>query len=419
MSLDDEVRSLDVEALRADFPILSSTIRDGVPLVYLDNAASTQRPRQVIQRIVDTYEQSYANVHRGIHSLSESATDLYEQSRQKIQRFINAETPEQVIFTTGATAGINLVARSWGDANLGEGDEILVTEMEHHSNLVPWHQLADRTGAKIRAIPITDDGQLDLAQLPNLLTEKTKVLAVAAVSNVLGTINPIAELAAKAHAVGAIIVVDAAQSVPHEVTDVQELDVDFLCFSGHKMLGPSGIGILYGRRELLEAMPPFMGGGSMIRRVQIDSFTSADLPAKFEAGTPPIAPAIGLGAAVDYLNNVGLENVAAHELKLTKLAHEILGQIEGMRFLGPTPELKCGIVSFRLDRVPPHDVAELLDRDGIAVRAGHHCTKPLHKRLKISASSRASFYLYNTPSEVEKLGEALEKARQFFTRRNR
>ena len=419
-------RKFDPEALRADFPILQTRIhadpdavppKPGVPLVYLDNAATTQRPRQVIQSIVDVYEKQYANVHRGIHWLSDQSTDLYEESRETVRAFINAPSKEEVIFTYGTTEGINLVARSWGDANVKAGDEILLTEMEHHANLVPWQQLAARTGCKLRHIPITDDGLLRMDLLPSLLNERTKLVAVAAVSNVLGTINPIAEIIRQAHAAGALVLIDAAQSAPHMTTDVQALDCDFLVFSAHKMLGPSGVGILYGKRALLEAMPPFLGGGSMIRRVKLDSFEPADLPAKFEAGTPPIVPAIGLGAAIRYLNDIGLEAIHTHEQLLAAKAHEVLEAIGGVRFIGPTPSEKAGIVSFTMSAMHAHDIAQLLDRAGVAVRAGHHCTMPLHKRLGITASARASFYFYNTLAEVETFGRALADALRVFKRK--
>ncbi|MGE0606197.1 MAG: aminotransferase class V-fold PLP-dependent enzyme [Pirellulales bacterium] len=403
--------------MRLDFPILSTKVHGDVPLVYLDNAATTQHPRQVIQALVDTYERHYANVHRGIHWLSEQSTDLYSIAREKVRAFLNAPSVDEVIFTRGATEGINLVARSWGDANLKPGDEILLTEMEHHSNLVPWQQLAERTGAILRYIPITDDGLLDLGQLPALLTAKTRLVAVTAVSNVLGTINPLEQIIAAAHAVGALVLVDAAQGVPHLAYDVQSLGADFFAFSGHKMLGPSGVGVLWGRSELLDSMPPFMGGGSMISRVRLDGFESADCPAKFEAGTPPIVPAIGLGAAIDYLQQVGLPAIHQHEQQLTLRAHEVLSALGGITFLGPSPEQKSGIVSFTVDKVHAHDVAARLDRRGIAVRAGHHCTMPLHKRLGIAASSRASFYLYNTMAEVDLLGEAVAEAQKFFRRK--
>jgi len=407
---------LDPEVYRPDFPILSQPVR-GVPLVYLDNAATSQRPREVIQAIVDTYERHYANVHRGIHWLADQATDLYENARESVERFINAPSREEVIFTSGTTAGINLVARSWGDANVRPGDEVLLTQMEHHSNLVPWHQLAERTGAVVRHVPVTEDGRLDLAAFDRLLCRRTRMVAVTALSNVLGTVNPVAEIIRRAHDAGALVLVDGAQSVPHQATDVTALDVDFLAFSGHKMLGPSGIGVLYGKRELLEAMPPFLGGGSMIRRVTLEGFEPADVPARFEAGTPAIVPAIGLGAAIEYLQRVGLDAIGEHERVLTRRAHEVLGSIGGVRLLGPPPEEKGGIVSFVLDRIHPHDVAQLLDRHGVAIRAGHHCAMPLHRRFGIAASSRASFYFYNTLEEIDRLGEALEQVKHVFQRR--
>jgi cysteine desulfurase / selenocysteine lyase len=400
--------------LREDFPILQQTVHDGRPLVFLDNAASTQRPRQVIAVLRRVYEHDYANVHRGIHTLSERSTAQYEEARRKVQAFIGAQHDREIIFTSGTTDSINTVARSWGDANVRAGDEILVTTMEHHSNLVPWQQLAERTGAVIRHIPITDEGVLILDTLDTLLTDRTKIVAVASVSNVLGTVNPIAEIARRAHAAGAVLLVDAAQSVPHLPTDVRTLGADFLAFSGHKMLGPTGIGVLWGREELLDAMPPFLGGGSMINRVYPDHFTPAELPAKFEAGTPPIAPAIALGAAIDYLNAIGLEAVQHHEHELARYAYERVQAIDGLTILGPPPELRSGLVSFTLSAVHAHDVAQVLDMHGIAVRAGHHCTQPLHDRLGITASSRASFYLYNTPAEVDLLVEVLGQIQERF-----
>jgi cysteine desulfurase / selenocysteine lyase len=413
---------LDVERIRSDFPILQTRLHadkvpGGVPLAFLDNAASTQRPRQVIQTISHVFEHDYANVHRGIHTLSERSTELYEAAREKVRAFIHAAECAEVIFTRGTTEGINLVARSWGDEFLKAGAEILLTEMEHHANIVPWHQVAARTGALVRFLPISDEGRLDLDQLDSLLTERTKIVAVTAVSNVLGTINPLKEIIARAHAVGAIVLVDAAQSVPHLVTDVQKLGCDFLAFSGHKMLGPTGIGVLYGRRPLLEKMPPFLGGGSMIRRVRLDGFEPAELPAKFEAGTPPIVEAIALGAAIDYLDNIGLDAVHAHEVALASLAHQRLGNVSGIRFIGPPAEEKSGIVSFTIDGVHAHDIAQVLDHHGVAIRAGHHCTMPLHKRLGIVASARASFYLYNTVEEVQQLGAAVEAAQRKLCRK--
>ncbi|MGA2619453.1 MAG: SufS family cysteine desulfurase [Thermoguttaceae bacterium] len=408
---------LEPDAFRPDFPILGREVRPGVPLVYFDNAASTQRPRQVIETIVACYEEHYANVHRGIHQLAQESDELFEAAREKVRALLNAPRAEQCIFTSGSTAGINLVARSWGDANLQAGDEILTSDMEHHSNLVPWQQLAQRRGAVLRHIGLTDDGLLRLDTLDTLLTERTKLVAVTAVSNVLGTVNPLREIIRRGHQAGAMVLVDGAQGVPQQTTDVQALDVDFLVFSGHKMLGPSGVGVLYGKRDLLERMPPFLGGGGMIRRVWREGFEPGDLPAKFEAGTPPIVSAIGLGAAVDYLNHVGLEAVGRHERRLVRRAHEILGQIEGLRILGPPPEHKAGIVSFTMDRIHAHDVAEVLDRFGVAVRAGHHCAMPLHQRYGVSATARASFYLYNTLAEVERLGPALEQVRRVFHRK--
>lgn len=406
--------TLDPNRYRSDFPILSRLLHGDRPLVYLDNAASAQRPRQVIESIVDTYENHYANVQRGIHQLAQEADDLYAGAREKVRAFINASAAEEIIFTYGTTSSINTVARSWGDANIRAGDEILLTEMEHHSNLVPWQQLAQRSGAVLRHIPLTDDGRLNLETLDQLLTKRTKLVAVTALSNVLGTINPVAEITRRAHELGAVVLVDGAQSVPHQKTDVADLACDFLAFSGHKMLGPSGIGVLYGKRELLESMPPFLGGGGMIRHVELDNFTPGDLPQKFEAGTPPIVSAIALGAAIDYLNAIGMDAIHQHDCLLTRRAHEVLGAIPGIRIIGPAPEYKGGIVSFVLEHIHAHDVAQILDRSGIAIRAGHHCTMPLHKRYGVTATARASFYLYNTLDEVDKLGEALEHTKQFF-----
>jgi cysteine desulfurase/selenocysteine lyase len=402
------------ESLRDDFPILHQTVHGERPLVFLDSAASSQRPRQVIDAVSRVYEHDYANVHRGIYELSERATDEYERARRKVQKFIGAKYDHECIFTGGTTASINAVARSWGDANLKAGDEILLNPMEHHSNLVPWFQLAERTGAVIKHIPLTEDGRLDLAQLDSVLTKKTKLLAVTHVSNTLGTVNPIAELARRAHAVGAVILVDAAQSAPHLAIDVQKLDVDFLAFSGHKMCGPSGIGVLYGKESLLNAMPPFMGGGSMIGNVSLGGFTTAGLPSKFEAGTPPIAQAIGLGAAIDYLSAIGLDKIAAHEHALVERAYAGLREIEGLTILGPTPDRRAGLVSF-VSSVHPHEVAYGVDKHfGVCVRASHHCTEPLHKLLKVSASTRASFYIYNTPCEIDLLVEAIKFVEEKF-----
>lgn len=405
---------LDLARIRADFPILHQLDDENNPLVYLDNAASSQRPSSVIECLTDVYHRHYANVHRGGHRLSAEATEMYEQARQAAQRFIGARSENEVIFTSGTTMGINLVARSWGDANVSAGDEILLTEMEHHSNLVPWQQLAQRTGATIRAIPINDQGHLNLDFLPNLLTERTKVVAVGAVSNVLGTINPVAEIIDAAHSVGAKVVVDAAQAVPHEAIDVTQWDADFVAFSAHKMLGPSGVGILYGKEELLDAMPPFLGGGSMIDNVEIDRFTPAMLPAKFEAGTPPIADAIALKPAIEYLEEVGLAQILQHEQSLAAYAHELLARTPGLHIIGPDVSEKAGIVSFTIDGLAASDVAAFLDGHGIAVREGHHCALPLHRKLGITASVRASFYLYNTREEVRKLADSVNTTVAFF-----
>lgn len=404
----------DVEAIRRDFPILQTEVYPGVPLVYLDSAASSQKPAVVLETMDRYYREMNANVHRGIHCLSERATNAYEDARQRIARFINAPDPAGVIYVSNATEGLNLVAYSWGRANLRPGDEILLTEMEHHANLVPWQITAEATGAVLRYVPFLPDGTLDLEQLPRLLTEKTKLFAFTAMSNVFGTINPTKELVAAAHAVGAIAVVDAAQSVPHMAVDVQDLDCDFLAFSGHKMCGPTGSGILYGKRHLLEAMPPFMGGGDMIRRVRLEGSTWNELPYKFEAGTPSVAEGIGLGAAVDYLSQVGMEQIHEHERQVTSYALEALSEIEGLSVLGPPAGQRGGAVSFTLKGLHPHDIAQLLDEDGIAIRAGHHCAMPLHHKLGISASARASFYLYSTTAEVDKLVQSLERARKIF-----
>lgn len=407
-------------SLREDFPILTSDVLDGHPLVFLDNAASTQRPRQVIDAITRIYEHDYANVHRGIHTLSERSTEQYEQAREKVAAFIGATNSREIIFTQGTTGSINLVARSWGETNLKPGDEILSTVMEHHSNLVPWQQVTAKTGAVMRHVPLTLDGRLNMEEFNNLLSERTKLVAVASVSNTLGTINPIAEIVTAAHAVGALVLVDAAQSVPHLHTDVTTLDVDFLAFSGHKMLGPSGVGILYGKEKLLDAMPPFLGGGSMINEVRLDSFTPAELPAKFEAGTPPIAPAIAMSAAIEYLENIGLDAIHRHEDVLTQYAYEQLNQIEGLHILGPPPEFRAGLISFAFERVHAHEFAQVLnDRFGVAVRAGHHCTQPLHNSLGISASTRASFYLYNRPEDVDRLIEGVIAVQAMFAPKGR
>lgn len=403
-----------ITAIRQDFPILQREVH-GKPLIYLDNASSSQKPETVIRALDEYYRQTNANVHRGVHTLSEEATSLYETARLRIARFINAPDDKQVIFTGGTTAGINLVAQSWGRANLGPGDEVLITEMEHHSNIVPWQILRDQVGFTLRYIPLTPDGLLDLTDLEQLINERTKLVSVVHASNVVGTINPVEHLRDKAHAVGAKILIDGAQSTPHMPVDVQTLDVDFFVFSGHKICGPTGIGVLYGRRDLLEEMPPFMGGGDMIRSVRMDASTWNTLPYKFEAGTPAIAEVIGLGAAVDYLSQIGMEWVHQHEQMITAYAYERLSQLEGLRVLGPGPDARGGLVAFTLGDIHPHDLSAVLDHDGIAIRAGHHCAQPLHDAYHIPASARASFYLYNTKDEVDALAAALEKAIDIFT----
>lgn len=402
-----------VRQLRKDFPILERQI-GSKPLVYLDNAATSQKPTAVLQTLDNYYQRHNSNVHRGVHTLSEEATGAYEEARERVARFINAPSSKQVIFTPGTTGGINLVAYTWGRANLKPGDEVLITEMEHHSNIVPWQILRDQLGFTLRYVPITDDGQLDLSQLDQLLTERTKLFCFNHMSNVVGTINPVVELIAAAHKVGAKVMLDGAQSVPHLPVDVQALDVDFMAFSSHKMCGPTGLGVLYGKRDLLEAMPPFMGGGDMIREVKLSGSKWNTLPYKFEAGTPPIAEVIGLGAAVDYLSSVGMAWIHAHERWLTQYAYDRLSAIEGLRILGPGPAQRGGLIAFTLNDLHPHDLSALLDREGIAIRAGHHCAQPVHDRFGIVASARASFYLYNTTEEVDQLAVALEKSSHFF-----
>jgi cysteine desulfurase / selenocysteine lyase len=402
-----------VHRLRADFPILQRMVRDK-PLVYLDNAATSQKPEAVLHALDDYYRRYNANVHRGVHTLSEEATAAYEGARLRLARFIGAGSDKEVIFTRGTTEGINLVAQTWGRANLRPGDEVLITEMEHHSNIVPWQILAEQLGFTLRYIPMTDEGLLDLDQLPQLLSERTKLLSFIHASNVVGTINPVAQLVAAARCVGAKVLLDGAQSVPHMPVDVQALDVDFMVFSGHKMVGPTGIGALYGKRALLEAMPPWQGGGDMIREVRMSGSKWNGLPYKFEAGTPAIAEVIGLGAAVDYLEGVGMEWIRSHEQWLTAYAYERLSAIPGIRILGPGPDLRGGLVAFTVGDVHPHDLAAILDGDGVAVRAGHHCAQPIHDRFACVASARASMYLYNLPEEIDRLAEALEKAVKIF-----
>jgi cysteine desulfurase/selenocysteine lyase len=405
----------DVDAIRADFPILADEHHSGTPLIYLDNAASSQKPKQVIEALDAYYRHQNANVHRGIHKLSEEATEAYEASRKKIRKFINAKSRREVIFTRGTTESINLVAQTWGRTNLGVGDVVLSTVMEHHSNIVPWQILAAEKGFTVRYIPMLEDGTLDMEAYQQILqNEPVKLVTVVHSSNVLGTINPIKEMVSLAHENGALLLADAAQSVPHMPIDVQALDVDFFAFSGHKMVGPTGIGILYGKRALLEEMPPWMGGGDMISTVTLDGSTWNDLPYKFEAGTPIIASAIGLGYAVDYLNSIGMEKIHQHEQIMTAYALERLAEVPGVTVFGPEAEQKGAVAAFTVSGIHAHDVAQMLDSDGIAVRAGHHCAMPLHDTLNVPATARASFYLYNTPAEVDALIEALYKAKTKF-----
>ena len=409
----------DVEAIRAEFPILQVKHHDDVPLIYLDSAASSQKPLQVIEGMDRYYRRYHANVHRGIHKLSEEATLAYENARKKLQKFIGARSRREIIFTRGTSESINLVAQSWGRANLKRGDMALSTVMEHHSNIVPWQILAGEKGFALEFIPIHPEGMLDMDAYERLLrNNRVKLVTVAHSSNVLGTVNPVAEMARLAHEHGAVILVDGAQSVPHMSVDVQALDVDFLAFSGHKMLGPTGIGILYGRRSLLDAMPPWMGGGDMIAKVTLAGSVWNELPYKFEAGTPSIAEAIGLGLAVDYLNDVSLEKIHQHGKMMTAYALEKLAEVDGLQVFGPpSADQKGAVVAFMMDGIHAHDVAQLLDHYGIAVRAGHHCAMPLHDEvLGVPATSRASFYLYNHPQEIDQLVDALHQVKKTFDR---
>ncbi len=401
--------------IRKDFPILSRQVH-GKPLVYLDSTASSQKPVAVIEAMSTYYETTHANVHRGVYEISEEATTRMEKARVKIARFINARQSKQVIFTRNTTESINLVAYSWGNTNIAAGDLIVLTELEHHSNLIPWQLLARRTGARLEFVPITDEGLLRLDIYEQLLQQQPKLVAFTHMSNVLGTINPAQQMIAQAHAAGATVLLDAAQSVPHLPVDVQSLDIDFLCFSGHKMLGPTGIGILYGKRELLEAMPPFMGGGEMIRKVGLRESTWNDLPWKFEAGTPAIAEAIGLGAAVDYLTELGMENVQRHEQEITAHAMEQLQAVPELTIYGPEAARRGGVVSFTLADIHAHDLASILDQEvGVAIRAGHHCAQPLLDRLGLVATARASFYVYTIPEDIDVLVQGLHKALRIFS----
>lgn len=406
--------SVDLSQVRAAFPVLQRKVTGGMPLVYLDSAATSQKPAAVIQAMDDFYRLSNANIHRGIHALAEESTALYEEARQRLAAFIHAPSARQVIFTRNTTESINLVAYSWGRSNLKAGDVVLLTEMEHHSNLVPWHILSSQLGIRLEFIPVTGDGLLDLEALPGLLDLQPRLVSLTHMSNVLGTINPVKEIVRLAHQAGALTLVDGAQSVPHFPVDVQDLDLDFLAFSSHKMCGPTGLGVLYGRKELLEAMPPFLGGGDMIKRVHLRSFVPNELPYKFEAGTPAIAEVVGLGAAVDYLDSIGMERIAQHEKSVVSYALDRLSEVPGLTLFGPTAEHKGGVVAFMMKEVHPHDISQILDSQGIAIRAGHHCAMPLHEKFGLPATARASFYLYTSTEEIDALAVSLNKVIEIF-----
>lgn len=404
----------DVERVRSDFPVLAREVRPGVPLVYLDSAATSQKPRQVIDAVSQFYELHNANIHRGIHKLAEEATEAYENARAKVAAFIGAGSADEIVFTRNATESINLVAQTWGRQNLTPGSRLLLTEMEHHSNLVPWYMLADERGLKIDYVKVTDDGLLDLDDFNRKLKTGPALVAFTHMSNVLGTINPVKELTQRAHQAGATVLIDAAQSVPHMPVDVQAIGADFLAFSGHKMCGPTGIGVLHARKDLLQSMPPFMGGGEMIKRVGFGTFVPNDVPHKFEAGTPAIAEAVGLGVAVDYLMELGMQAIRHHEESLTGYLLERLEEVPGVKVLGPRASERGGVAAFSFDGLHPHDVAQVLDDQGVAVRAGHHCAMPLHEKCGLVATTRASLYLYSRPDDVDALIEGLYKVKQVF-----
>jgi len=408
-----------LDLVRADFPILGRTLADGHPLVYLDSANTSQKPQVVIDAMVDHLERHNANVARAMHQLGAESTEGFESARDKVAAFVNAPSRDEVVFTKNASEAINLVANTlaWarGPLAVGEGDEVLITEMEHHSNIVPWQLLTERTGATLRWFGITDDGRLDLSNIDELINERTKVVSLTWVSNMLGTVNPVAEIARRAHEVGAIVVADGAQAVPQMPVDVQAAGIDLLAFTGHKVTGPTGIGVLWGRREVLDQLPPFLGGGEMIETVSMERSTYAGIPHKFEAGTPPIVEAVGLGAAVDYLAALGMDNVRAHEEAITGYALEALAGISNLTVLGPQDAtLRGGAISFEIAGIHPHDVSQVLDSRGIAVRAGHHCAKPAHKRFGVQSSTRMSSYLYTAPAEIDALVEGLEYTKKYF-----
>lgn len=402
----------DVEEVRKDFPVLSQTV-NGKPLVYLDNAASSQVPQSVIDRTSKYLAEEHSNIHRGVHYLSQHATTAYEAAREKVKRFINADDVNCCIFVRGCTEGINLVAHSYGKGFIKEGDEILVSEMEHHSNIIPWQVAAEERGAKLRVIPMNRKGELVVEEYDRLLNERTKIVAMSHVSNALGTVNPIKEMIATAHKFGVPVCIDGAQSVPHFPVDVQDLDADFFVFSGHKMFGPTGSGVVYGKRKWLDAMPPYQTGGSQIRTVSFEKTTYAPLPAKFEAGTPAIAAGIGLGAAIDYLNSIDFVAAAKHEHELLEYATQRLSDIQGVTIVG-TSDAKASVLSFTIENIHPHDIGTILDQDGIAIRAGHHCAQPVMKYFEVPATARASFAFYNTREEVDKLADAVEKVIEVF-----
>lgn len=405
---------LDLEKIRQDFPILKREVRPGVPLIYLDSTATAQKPTNVIQSMNDYYNLYNANVHRGVHTLAEEATSAFEAARKRATDFINAHSSKEIVFTRNTTESINLVAQTWGRTFLHEDDLVILTEMEHHSNLVPWHLLAAEKGIRLEFIPITPDGLLDLETYDKLLEQLPRLVSFTHMSNVLGTINPAKEIIKKAHRAGAVTIIDGAQSVPHFPVDVQDLDADFLAFSAHKLCGPTGIGVLYGKAELLNSMPPFLGGGEMIKRVFLRTFVPNEIPHKFEAGTPAIAESVGLDAALQYLNTIGMDKIAAHEKEIIAYALDRLEEVPGVCVLGPSAKQKGGVAAFTFEGVHPHDVAQVLDQSGIAVRAGHHCAMPLHEKYNIPATTRASFYLYNTTQEVDRLIEGLYNVKKFF-----
>ncbi len=409
---DNSTAAFNVDSIRADFPILKQTVY-GKPLVYLDSGASAQKPRQVIDAMTDVFENYYSNVHRGVHWTSQRSTEAYEGAREKVQAFLSAPSEKEIIFTRGATEAINLVAATWGRKNLGPGDEVIISHMEHHSNIVPWQMLRDVKGIELKIAPIDDDGNFMFEEYEKLLSDKTKLVAVTHISNALGTVVPVKDVIRLAHEKGALVLLDGCQAVPHMAVDVQDLDVDFYVFSGHKLYGPTGIGVLWGREDLLNSMPPYQGGGDMILSVTFEKTTFMKVPHRFEAGTPAIAEAIGLGAAVDYVTDIGLENISAHEQGILQYATERLSAIDGLRIVGQAKE-KASIISFVVDGIHPHDLGTLVDRAGVAVRVGHHCAQPVMERYGIAATARASFGLYNTRGEVDALVNALQEVKEFF-----